>query len=273
MIELAERQLAYLGFCRVKPSRLLQPYIRTYWHFRRDTPLTGYHEEYMHPTGGFGIVLNFGDEVALDGTGVKERVFLDGSNTISRKMGFYGTVDLMGIRFYAGGAYPFLDMPLHELQNETALVDALNDPSLIQLHAHLHDLETPQARIHVLEEWLMIRLTKGKERHPILAASLNVLEEREHPFISIPNIAREFAISQRQLERIYQTQVGMSPIQYSQLQRVEKARLALKQTAGQSTTRLAMELGFYDQAHFIREFKTVVGITPYKYLKKPLSRP
>jgi AraC-like DNA-binding protein len=63
-------------------------------------------------------------------------------------------------------------------------------------------------------------------------------------------------------------QVGMSPKQYARLLRVETARLALKRMRAPSTTYLAAELGFYDQAHFIREFSAVVGMTPYAYLKR-----
>ncbi|MBV9789603.1 MAG: AraC family transcriptional regulator, partial [Chloroflexi bacterium] len=69
-------------------------------------------------------------------------------------------------------------------------------------------------------------------------------------------------------ERLYQCQVGMSPKQYTQLLRVEKARLALKRMRQASTLNLAMELGFYDQPHFIREFSAVVGMTPYAYMKR-----
>jgi len=76
----------------------------------------------MHPRGGFGIVFNFGDPVYLDGRIIKEPIFLDSANTLSRKMGFFGQIDLIGIRFQEGGAYPFLGVPLHELRNEFTLL-------------------------------------------------------------------------------------------------------------------------------------------------------
>jgi AraC-like DNA-binding protein len=49
---------------------------------------------------------------------------------------------------------------------------------------------------------------------------------------------------------------------------VERARLALKQMSGQTTTTLAADLGYYDQSHFIREFDAVIGMTPYAYMKR-----
>src|SRR5262249_32125388 len=112
-----ETRLAYLGFRLIPPAPLLRPYVRSYWSFQRQIPLLAAHEEYMHPLGGFGIVFNLGDPVSLDGQPLTEPVFLDGVNTVSRKMSFLGHVELLGISFHVGEAYPFLGIPLAELCN------------------------------------------------------------------------------------------------------------------------------------------------------------
>lgn len=267
MVTTHESQLGDLGFRLIIPSRALRPYVQSYWYFRRDTPLLAYQEEFMHPRGGFGLVFNFGGSLRLDGQTVAEPLFLDGTTTISRKMGFLGRVDLMGIRFHEGGAYPVLGLPLAELCNEICLPDALDRPNPLCLYAQLHETESLPTRIRLLETWLMQRLSLGKERNALIPASLMLLRERAG-HMPIPQLARAFAISQRQLERLYQDQVGISPKQYAQLLRVETARLALKRMREQTTAYLAAELGFYDQSHFIREFSAVVGLTPYAYMRR-----
>lgn len=262
-----ESQLADLGFQLVTPGRLLRPYVQSYWHFQSETPLSAYREEYMHPRGGFGMVFNFGDPLRWEAQAIAEPIFLDGANTLSRRLGFLGRVELMGVRFHEGGAYPFLGVPLNELRNKTTLLDALAGPDLLRLQARLYEAKSLPARIDLLENWLIGRLALGKERDALIPASLALLRERagQGP---MPALAHDLAVSQRHLERLYQSQVGMSPKQYAQLLRVETARQALKQLNGQTTTRLAAELGFYDQSHFIREFSAVVGVTPYAYLKR-----
>ena len=150
-----EPQLAYLGFQLIPPSPMLRPFVQSYWFFRRETPLTTYHDEYMHPRGGFGIVFNFGGQLRLDQQTLTEPLFLDGANTISRKMGFLGRVELMGIRFYEGGAYPFLAIPLDELRNETALLDALHRPSLMRLYGQLYETPSLSGRVQRIENWLL----------------------------------------------------------------------------------------------------------------------
>ncbi len=264
-----EEQLAYLGFQTVAPAEALRSYVESYWHFRRDLPLAVSHEEYMHPRGGYGIVFNFGDQLFLDGQPLTEPIFLDGANTFSRKMGFLGRVELMGIRFYEGAAYPFLALPLAELRNQTALLDALDRPALLRLYGCLYEAKTLAARLSLLEGWLIERLALGKERAALIPASLALLRRGD---LSIPALARKLAISERQLERIYQLQVGMTPNQYARLTRIERARIRLKQMGEQTTTNLAVDLGFYDQSHFIREFSAVVGMTPYAYLQRSRKR-
>jgi AraC-like DNA-binding protein len=271
MSQTPEMQLAYLGYQLISPNRLLRPYIRSYWYFHRETSLLTCREEYMHPTGGFGIVFNLGDTLRLDAQAVVEPVFLDGVNTVSRKMGFLGQVEVMGIRFYEGGAYPFLGVPLNELRNEITFLDALKSSALPELQGRLQEAESLPVRINLLEEWLIGRLLLGKERHEIIPASLSILREAGG-YLPIPKLAQKLAIGQRQLERLYQSQVGMSPKQYAQLVRVETARLALKQMDGQTTTTLAADLGFYDQSHLIREFSAVIGMTPYAYQKRDRKR-
>ena len=267
MPQTSELPLAYLGFQLVAPSRLLRSYVREYWHLRRETPLLSFHEEYMHPRGGFGIVFNFGDSLRLDAQAVAEPVFLDGANTVSRKLGLLGHVELMGVRFHEGGAYPFLGVPLVELRNEISFLDALDKPRLLQLHARLQEAQSLAARINLLEDWLIHRLSVGKERDELIPASLARLRQRQG-HLPIPELARELDVSQRHLERLYQSHVGMSPKQYAQLLRVEAARLILRQKNGQSTTTLAAELDFYDQSHFIREFSAIIGMTPFAYMKR-----
>ena len=263
--------LAYLGFKLIPPGPLLRPYVRSYWYFRRDTPLAEMHEEYMHPRGSFGMVFNLGDPPYLDGQPLAESIFLDGVNTFSRKMGFIGALDQIGISFHVGGAYPFLGLPLAELRNETALLAALDRPALMRLHTRLYDAKSLPARIRLLEGWLLKRLKIGKQRDPLIPASLAALRTAPDR-LSIPTLAASFSVSQRQLERLYQVQVGMTPKQYSTLLRVETARLALKQVNSQSNTDLAVDLGFYDQSHFIHEFSAVVGMTPYSYMQRSLKR-
>jgi transcriptional regulator GlxA family with amidase domain len=120
---------------------------------------------------------------------------------------------------------------------------------------------------NMLESWLLHQLSLGKEQHALIPASLSTLREGAGN-LRMSELAEKLSVSQRKLERLYQREVGMSPKQYAQLLRIETARLSLKRMSETTTARLAVELGFYDQAHFIREFRAVTGMTPYAYLER-----
>lgn len=277
MAQALEAQLAYLGFQLIPPPRWLRSYVRAFWHIQREAPLEGVQEEPMHPRGGFGIVFNFGDQPRLNARPLAAPVFLDGANTVTRRFGFMGRVELMGVQFHEGGAYPFLGIPLIELRNRRNLLDVLGAAELLPLHSRLHEARTAPARFDLLQKWLERRLSLGVQRDAVVPASLAKLRRgiaqlsNGDAVPSIPALADDLAASQRHLERLFRSQVGMSPKLYLRVQRVEAARLALKRE-WQSNTRLAAALGYYDQAHFIRDFRSIVGITPYAYMKRKHKR-
>lgn len=257
--------LAHLGLVLVPPSPALRPYIAEYWYMRgadiRATP------EFMHPGGGFGVVFDLGGGLALDGQPLTDAVFLDGANTISRQMSFAGNIEALGIRFHPSGAYPFLAIPLVELANSTAPLDALGMTSVRRLHEQIGAAATLAGKIAHLEAWLLARQRQEPSR--LVVESLRVIRAHGGQ-IGMKALADDLHISQRQLERLYQIQVGMPPKQFARLQRVGAARQALKRLRadGGSVARISAALDYYDQAHFTREFKSVVGLTPLGYLNR-----
>src|SRR5215204_3067540 len=105
-------RLSYLGYQVMIPTPALQPYVQCYWLIHSHTPLADSREEFLHPTGGFGIMFNLGDAVDLDGRRFQQECFLGGTNTATSRLHLHGRVEAIGIRFQPGGAYPFLQQPL-----------------------------------------------------------------------------------------------------------------------------------------------------------------
>ena len=136
--------------------------------------------------------------------------------------------------------YRFIGNGGIEREPDTFL-DALGDASLSRLHTQLLEAGSVAARIGLVEGWLLQRLSLGVTRSALIPVSLARLCKetaalrRGSRRLSIPELAQDLAVSQRQLEHLYRSQVGMSPSQYFRLQRVETARLALAQQK-QSTT-------------------------------------
>lgn len=263
-----EQRLADLGFQKIQPSAPLRPYIRSFWHFQR-LGSGPYREEFMHPGGGFGIIFNLGDTLRLDQTPIHESIFLDGTNTVSRMMGFEGRVDVLGVAFHPGMAYPFLGIPMHELVNHSLSLTLLDQPVLRDVYEQLAETPGLNEKISRVEQWLMQCLEKGRELSPLVVHSLGLLRARP---VSSRTLADDLHISQRQLERLYALQVGISPKEYTRLLRFNQVRLALKNQPQETLAAVGLDFDFYDQAHFIREFKAVVGMTPLRYRQRSLQK-
>jgi len=259
--------MAYLGFSHVLPTHALRPYVKSFWLLERSECLATYSEEYMHPGGAFGIVFNLGDPMRVDGVPVLEPIYLHGTNSVSHKMGFAGKVFQIGIKFHIGGAYPILGIPLNLLSNTISLDGVINQGMLNLLYEQLCETDTTRERIARIETWLVQRLEQGKNFSQLVAGSLQTILQSEGNF-SMVSFANQLNISQRQLERLYQMHVGMTPKHFARLLRVERAREALKAAQYKSTAEIGAMFDFYDQAHFTNEFKAVVGETPHSYMQR-----
>lgn len=272
MVERIVPHLDYLNFQLITPSPVLRPYIQQYWIIQHPGLAQASRPEFIHPSGGYGLVFNLGDSFWIDGAMGQGAIFLDGCNTVSRQLYFAGKVMALGIRFFPGKAYPFLQVPLHHLQNEVLLLDDIAQSSLMQaLAEQIYTAPTLMAKINILETWLFNQLKHIEDASAVVPVSIQTLKKRHHE-LSIKQLADKLYLSQRQLERLYRKEVGFTPKQYTRLLRIEQARDHLKRQLHISTAQIGAELGFYDQPHFIREFRAVVGMTPVQYQQRQIDR-
>nr|WP_255762662.1 helix-turn-helix transcriptional regulator [Halomonas alkalisoli] len=165
-------------------------------------------------------------------------------------------------------AYPFVGEALAALAGgELTPGDALRRLELEALHEQLHETPDLAGRIALLEGYLLERLRRHEAPEvPALVASLGWLQRR-HGQASIAELVTELPFGQRRLERLFQHHVGLSPKRYARLLRVAHSRELIKQGgAASSLTDTAFTAGYFDQSHFIHDFKAVTGFTPGGYL-------
>ena len=169
---------------------------------------------------------------------------------------FIGTVLVV---FKEAGAAPFFKVPLHELFRESVSLDHFMLRSeLLILEEQLNEAETDLQRIAVVEKFLLAAMRDLKPDQLVLKA-LNLLHQT-HGTIRMKELAEQLNISQSPLEKRFRQVVGATP---KKLASIIRMKHALKQyLPGKSLTALGYEVGFYDQSHFIKEFKLFTGETP-----------
>lgn len=256
--------LAYTGFRQMLPSIHLRPYVQCYWQIQSKFSLNP-STELMHPDGGMGIILNFGDHLIYEGQEIHAYGFMDGIHTRTRQMTMAGHIDAIGIRFNPGGASRFFSIPLAEINNSNLSLNDLAKNQFIE-RCQQEKAVNPEGNILKFIDKLLLEMRIEPQRPDLLIQTLTNRIKTSKGKVSIAETIYDIGKSYRQIERLFKSYIGMTPKHYARIMRVENARYQLKNKTCQSCTEIGELAGFYDQAHFIREFKSIIGLPPTAYI-------
>jgi AraC-like DNA-binding protein len=178
---------------------------------------------------------------------------------------------VMGVHFKPGGAFPFLGVPAGDLMNTHAGLDVLWGARAAALRERLIEAATSGARFRILETFLLDRVQRPLERDPIVAEALRAFDEPS--LRSVTDVNVRTGASPRLLIARFREQVGLTPKAFWRVRRFQAALRQLERPLGLRGAALAAELGYFDQAHFIREFHQFAGLSPGEYLEQEVARP
>src|SRR6185369_12532305 len=124
----------------------------------------------------------------------------------------------LGVNFKPGGAYPFLGLPLSELQNQVVPLDAIWGTFAAELRERLYAAPTIQARFALLEQFLLARL---RDTPPGLRAVQCAVAEiaRHHGTLSIRELSESLGMSQKHLIVQFKQMAGCTPKELGRLYR------------------------------------------------------
>lgn len=169
-----------------------------------------------------------------------------------------GEHSYFGIRFLPGCFNHFIKLPASDIAGQIISAELLIKKQIGQFSELLFVEHTTRKKITTAESFLLTRLIKtNAAHHPRLAAALQYILSG-HGTVPIETKAAEF-ISPRQLRRLFQEYVGCSPKLFSRIVRFQQS-LSDIQTVARSS--IFFDHGYFDQSHFIKEFKTFYGDTP-----------
>jgi AraC-like DNA-binding protein len=164
--------------------------------------------------------------------------------------------------FREAGAVQFFRQPLHELFRESVSLDNFMLRSeLLFLEEELAEAKSEDKRISAVERFLIARL-KNTEPDKLVLTALALIHKSKGN-IRISELVDQLNISQSPLEKRFRHAVGASPKKFASIVRLKN--IVQQHTPKSSLTELGYQAGFYDQAHFIKEFKNFTGETPEKF--------
>jgi AraC-like DNA-binding protein len=169
------------------------------------------------------------------------------------------------ICFKAGGAAAFFKQPMHEFFGESVLFENFMPPcELRMLEEQLCETQTDLERIKVVEQFLVSRINQFPQDNLVLHA-LQLIHHTGGN-IRVKHLTAQLHASQSSLEKRFRQVVGASPKKFTSIVRFKNI---IQQYNPQNLlSNLGYEAGFYDQSHFIREFKCFTGETPETFFNK-----
>ncbi len=177
-----------------------------------------------------------------------------------------GYVDTFAVRFYPYGFANFVEPSISTLANkETPLAELFGREAGRALEQRIVEALSTEERIEIIEQFLLERLTDHVTIDSIVKSTIEALRQTNGR-ASITSILSEEPSKKRSLERKFSKQVGMSPKQLGKVIRLQAVLKSMLNKDVDNLTRIAYENEYYDQAHFIKDFKDFTGINPKAYL-------
>lgn len=167
---------------------------------------------------------------------------------------------VIAICFQPGMAYKFFHLSMHTLTDTTAELADVWKGMAIEMEEKLADVGDNVRRVAIVQQYLLRQLANSKDDRQITNCLL--LAQRSSEPLSVQQLTENAGISQRYLLRKFQQYVGLSPKEYLKVNRFVRSLQHLKKYPHQSLTHIAYESGYYDQAHFIRDYNVYSGHTP-----------
>ena len=173
------------------------------------------------------------------------------------------------INFTMLGARVFLGRPLGELMNRMVALDDLFGAPAGVLASELYDAGTWEARFAILDREILARVERGHDVPPAVRWAWQRLV-RSGGRVSIGTIVDEVGCSPRHLITQFTHEIGLTPKVMARVLRFGRAAELLKSADGMGLVHIANECGYYDQAHFSRDFREFAGVTPTALLASEL---
>ena len=173
---------------------------------------------------------------------------------------------VFGVKFRPGAFYPFVKSPVSGLTDTTVELRDVFGTEGQALEEAVLSREDEGEMIELTEAFIRDRLPERDEN----VATINRIVEyiaADREITRVEDLAGRFNLSKRTLQRIFKRYVGVSPKWVIRRYRLHEAAERLANGEAVDWPNMALDLGYFDQAHFIRDFKAIVGTSPAAYAK------
>jgi AraC-like DNA-binding protein len=254
----------------VKPAPPLSRFVQLLWYYQ--DARKPHAKERLLPDGCVSLVINLAEDQTriYDPDDIRKITRLGGCGIAGPQSKCFA-IDtdeqtcVVGVSFRAGGAVPFLKLPSDELHNQHLNLEDLWGRLGRELRERTLAAKTPEAKLRVVELMLLERAAGLFDGQPVVDYAVqNFLAQ---PATSkIADVAGKSGFSSRRFIELFKQHVGMTPKLFCRVRRFQNVLRRITQGRPLHWSEIALDGGYFDQAHFIHDFRAFSGINPSKYL-------
>ncbi len=253
-----------MNYQTYEPHTDLSYFVKCYWTLEAEQSSAS-EKQRIVPDGCMEMIFHYGDlyKQYLNNHScvVQPRCFVFGQITTPLDIEPTGTTGIFAVRFHPDGFLPFAKRPLKEMENKAVAISELFGENGDALSNCIVKSISVKERIHIIETFLLHHLQSQQAFDQLARASIEALLQSKGQ-VNVEVLAEQLNVNRRQLERRFSSLIGMSPKQLSKIIRLQSAFQLMTQKQYTSLTALAYETGYFDQAHFIKDFKEFTGVSP-----------
>lgn len=246
----------------IPPPSDLATFVKFFWVLESDRPCYLHHgmadvnpEMVFHYKGQF-------DQLSRDS--VWERSFtagIQGQTEHTNRFRTHEPFGIFGVYLFPYTIPMLFGIPSIHLTNQLVDLQSLLGKAGCVLEDKMIGATSNEERITIITSFLKNRLKKADPCESAVTSSIHFIM-RNKGVVKVEDVAQEACLSERQFERKFKATVGMNPKLFSRIVRFSTAIKELKVNTNTTLTEIAFHCGYYDQSHFIRDFKLFSGVHP-----------
>ncbi len=253
-----------------KPQKKLSPYVASFWVFESSVGLPMTDSRIIVPDGRAKIIIPYKNPVSVvvENSPVytgELQVFLTGiqnsPRTICSPTTDTGTI---GIELTPKGLYRFFHLSMFEITDRIYSFEDLFGVWGVKLQNRLGDIENPNEKITFFQRVLTHLLSENTKNYSLLDYTIDIITQ-SYGMIRIQELAAQTGYSKRYLDMLFKEHVGLSPKSLASILRFQNIYQPWAQENTAAFLKDDLYSYYYDQAHFIKEFKRFTGYAPLKY--------
>ena len=246
------------SYVEYAPPAALREYVECFWT-RGAAPVAGA-RHHVIPDGCIDLLFTYDSLAACDGPA---SAFAVGTMTRPLSVGATEAAAYVGVRFWPGRALPFVGVPAAEITDLRVAIGDLWRP---------RDRSLVDTQLTALGEWrvpferlLLTRLERAEREDRSVDAAVRAIL-RAGGNLSIAALAPALGVSRQHLARAFARHVGVPPKMFARVARVRRVLAKARVASRVDWAALALDAGYYDQAHLAGEVREITGRTPTDWL-------